>query len=266
MRPRLVVSACVLATAIGCSRQGNAGAAPLSPEPTRATIVEPAVTAAAAAPQGWPSATVSDAGTVPNAGTVSDAAAPAQPKRINAARGKTAGGGRCVTPSPTVAGDPQPDLQLRATGPRTMTLTEFPTIEGTIANVSRRAHSIVTPGDGSDAGWRDPVITFTAFIDEGDGCWQPLPRAAVGRCGLFDHEWRDEIVRVAAGKTKKLGPLWAHPFFEWRKGTVRLFVHYAWTGGEASKGSATTSVDLAGMAKEAPYELVSAPIEIVVTG
>jgi hypothetical protein len=113
-------------------------------------------------------------------------------------------------------------------------------------------------------GWRDPVITFTAFIDDGDGCWRPLPRAQISRCGVFDRVWQDEIVRVAAGKTQALGALWADPFFEWRKGTVRLFLHYAWTAGAANKGNVTTSVDLAGMAKEAPYEIVSDPIEIVV--
>lgn len=264
MRSRLVVSACVLASAaIGCARPDRAVSSPLQPAPTNAVVVEPAVTAAAAVPNGWPSA----------GGT--DHAAPAEPRRgPDQRRSKptrdrakpTPDEGRCVTPTPTVTGDPQPDLQLRISGPKTMALTDLPTIEATLKNSSRRAHSIVTPGDGSDAGWRDPVITFSAFIDEGDGCWRPLPRAVVGRCGLFDHVWQDEIVRLGPGKTQALGPLWAHPFFEWRKGTVRLFVHYAWTGGAASKGSATTSVDLAGMAKEAPYELVSPALEIVVTG
>ncbi|HWB77193.1 MAG TPA: hypothetical protein VG755_19640 [Nannocystaceae bacterium] len=191
-------------------------------------------------------------------------------ERVAAERERLERGGAttCVTPNATRTGDAQPDLRLELTGPSSMAKSDFPELKGTIRNVSKkRAHAIVMPGDGSDAGWRDPVIAFTAFIDEGDGCWKPLPRAAVGRCGLFDPDWSDEIVSVKAGTSRAIDPLWAWPHFEWKKGKVRLFVHYTWTGGEAEKGRSggTRSVDLGAMAKEKPFELVSNALELEIT-
>ncbi|MBX7078962.1 MAG: hypothetical protein K1X88_07220, partial [Nannocystaceae bacterium] len=176
---------------------------------------------------------------------------------------------RCVTPEPVRVGASQSDLRLRASGPARATASDLPAITASIENRSRkRSHAIVLPGDGSDASWRDPVVRFTAFIDEGDGCWQPLPPQAVGRCGMFDPDWSDEIATLRPGTTRSIDPLWAVPFFQWRAGTVRLFVHYEWTGGTAAKsaGVDSRSVDLGAMAKEAPYELISNPIEIVITG
>jgi hypothetical protein len=249
MRIRLALASALV---LGCaSAETQAPAAPTRFAASGPTVVAAQVEPAKNASAGWPSARDgSDAIETP----ADDAPAP-----ITAAR--------CVTPDAIRGGDAQPDLRLEVRGPKTLAKGEFPELKGSIHNGSRRrAHAIVLPGDGSDAGWRDPVIAFTAFIDEGDGCWKPLARAATGRCGLFDADWSDEIVTVAAGTTRSLDPMWSFPAFEWRKGNVRLFVHYTWTGGTASKGGGSSSVDLGAMAKERPYELVSNAIEIRVTG
>jgi hypothetical protein len=215
-----------------------------APTPTSTAVTQ------APAPAGWPSA--------------QNATATGRPTPI-------AGGG-CVDPIARASGDPQRDLELKLSGPRTLRAGEFPQLSAQLKNVSRsRAHHIVLPSDGSDAGWRDPVISFTAFIDEGDGCWKPLERVPLMRCGLFDVKWEDDVVKLAAGSKRVIDPLWGFPSFQWRTGKVRLFLHYAWTGGAASKGG-TQSVDpasspsgLGAMAREKPYELVSNAIELEVT-
>lgn len=241
-----IVTALVM---FGCASKD---AGPIAPDatPPAPVVARPQ----AEPPTGWPSAANEPRATF------------ADFERVAAERDRLETGG-CVDPNPTRTGDAQPDLRLELSGPAKMAATDFPELKGTIHNVSRkRAHAIVLPGDGSDAGWRDPVIAFTAFIDEGDGCWRPLARAQVGRCGLFDPDWSDEIVNVRAGTSRSLDPLWAWPHFTWKKGKVRLFAHYSWTGGTAAKGAAgTRSFDIGAMAKEKPYELVSNALELEVT-
>lgn len=246
-----------IATALVLFGCAAADAGPIAPNSEPAPPPTPRAPVVAEPSSGWPSAS-SDAPALTRADF----------ERVAAERDRLEhGGSSCVTPNATRTGDAQPDLRLEITGPRTMAATDFPELKGTIRNVSKRAHAIVLPGDGSDAGWRDPVISFTAFIDEGDGCWKPMPRAAVGRCGLFDPDWSDEIVRVKAGTSRALDPLWAWPHFEWKKGKVRLFVHYTWTGGTAEKGrsAGTRSIDPGAMAKEKPFELVSNALELEIT-
>lgn len=260
MRTRLAVFACAL---FGC-----AGTDLDTDEPAQAAdgvvVAAPVVPTSAAKPRsgGWPSAS-DGAGERERTRADFDRLA-LQRDRMESLVSR----GGCVSPNPIRTGDEQTDLRLEIRGPKRMAKSDFPELSGTIRNVSRkRAHAIVLPGDGSDAGWRDPVISFTAFIDEGDGCWKPLASASNGRCGLFDHDWSDEIVEVRAGGSKSIDPMWAHPFFEWKRGTVRLFVHYAWTGGTAAKGGGgPPAFDIGAMAKERPYELISNAIELEVTG
>lgn len=247
MAHRLAVPVVLL---LGCAASDRAPLAAPAPVPASTPSAVPVTAALGAPPTGWPSAVDGDA----------------RPVR---APSTTPVASRCVTPTPTRTGATQPDLVLEVTGPTHATATDLPAVSGKLRNVSRRrAHAIVLPGDGSEVGWRDPVISFTAFIDEGDGCWQVLPPAVVGRCGLFDPDWSDEIVALRPGTTRSIDPLWASPFFAWRPGKVRLFVHYAWTGGEATKsrGGGGISFDPRAMRREAPYELISNPIELEITG
>jgi hypothetical protein len=234
----------------GCAAKAAPLAAPSPAIPAPAPTVERPTEGVP--PSGWPSA---------------QNATPGRPAPV-VARPSGGRGSGCVDPVALASGDPQRDLELKLSGPRTLKAGEHPQLSAQLKNVSRsRAHHIVLPSDGSDAGWRDPVISFTAFIDEGDGCWKPLERAQVFRCGLFDVDWEDYVVKLAAGSKRVIDPLWGFPSFQWRKGTVKLFLHYAWTGGAASKG-ATQSVDpssLGAMAREKPYELVSNAIELEVT-
>lgn len=240
----------------GASPAGSPLAGPVPPSPAEATPAPiPVTETTTPPPTGWPSAAAQTATAPPSRARRTPERAPER---------QPAGG--CVRPDAAPTGGAQPDLDLRLAGPERMTSTDHPTLSATLRNVSRsRNHHIVLSGDGSDAGWRDPVISFSAFIDEGDGCWRVLERQAIGRCGLFDPDWTDEVVELRAGAKRSLDPLWGFPAFAWRPGKVRLFLHYSWTGGAASKGGAT-SVDLGRMAREKPYELVSNPIEFVVTG
>ncbi len=259
MRPRPTPRercALALALALGACAGKDVALATAQPgAPAPVPTVAPAQAQTQAPVSGWPAAQPDGEPRSPGR----ELARPVSPRPAS----------RCVTPTATRTGAAQSDLLLRASGPASASAADLPAVTASIENRSRkRSHAIVLPGDGSDAGWRDPVIHFTAFIDEGDGCWQPLPPKPVGRCGMFDPDWSDEIETVRPGTTRSIDPLWAWPFFQWRKGTVRLFVHYQWTGGTAAKsaGVGSRSVDLGAMAKEAPYELVSNPIDIVITG
>ena len=64
---------------------------------------------------------------------------------------------------------------------------ENPWFEMSLVNGSRRyAYPVVEPGDGSEVGWRQPHIYFTATLTAPDGATTAVPAARYGRCGLFD--------------------------------------------------------------------------------
>jgi len=154
--------------------------------------------------------------------------------------------------------DLQPAIDGRIEPGQTVPLT------ARIRNRSKdQHHAAVLPGDGSAVGWREPHVWWSGFVDSGDGCWRPIEWPRVSRCGIYDEEWRDEIVELAPGDDQVLP--WLHnPSVdpEIKQGRVRFYLHYAYSArAPKASGAMSKSSDLRAMEGVAPFELVSEPIE-----
>jgi hypothetical protein len=128
------------------------------------------------------------------------------------------------------------------------------------------SHAIVLPGDGSNAGWREPHVYFTAEVLAEDGAWVATPMRGGGRCGNYDPYWLDEIVRLAPGASQRLGWMGPLPTLP-EHGRVRVRAHYAYNATPPGREWSDTDRSpppggLGEMEGVAPFELVSAPIEL----
>lgn len=129
----------------------------------------------------------------------------------------------------------------------------------------QNTYPVVKSGDGSEVGWREPHVYFTASRKKSDGTWEDVPPAGYGRCGLYDPDWQKDVVRLGPGDNIKLE--WLPPpsvMLDLRKpGLVRLYVHYRYGRGASTRGQTPqTPVNLGGMEGLPAFEIVSAPIEI----
>ncbi len=140
-------------------------------------------------------------------------------------------------------------------------------VEALLINTSRTAtHRVVKPNDGSEVGWREPEVFYTAETDSGDGIWRPVAKGAGGRCGLFAQDWPRDIIDLKPGESIKLewlsSPQWALDLPQ--SGKVRLRLHYAWQ--RQGKRRAGIDPETTAMAGIAPYEIVSDAMEFLVQG
>ncbi|MBK7878252.1 MAG: hypothetical protein IPJ77_21565 [Planctomycetes bacterium] len=127
------------------------------------------------------------------------------------------------------------------------------------------SYRIVLPGDGSDAGLREPDVFLSTEILAEDGTWTLMPRHGAVRCGTYDSNWLDEVVRLAPGASRRLQ--WISKPDLPDHGTVRLRAHYVYTARPARSRSGAedpaASLGLGAMEGVEPFELVSAPLEFV---
>jgi hypothetical protein len=127
------------------------------------------------------------------------------------------------------------------------------------------SYPIVMPGDGSDADMREPHVYFTTEVLSPDGTWTLLPRQGMARCGNYDPNWLDEVVRLAPGASRRL-QWFSKPFLP-DHGAVRLRAHYVYKARPAGSSwgaeDPSASLGLGDMAGIEPFELVSAPLEFV---
>lgn len=133
---------------------------------------------------------------------------------------------------------------------------------------NERIYPVVKPGEGSEVGWREPHVFYTAWIDTGDGDWYKVPNARLARCGVFDAQWQNDVVELWPGKSIELKE-WLTPpemALELQEpGKVRLHVHYRYRGGVAGKDPKTgKTFDTGKMRGMPPFELVSKPVEFEV--
>jgi len=133
---------------------------------------------------------------------------------------------------------------------------------------NERIYPVVRPGDGSEVGWREPHVFYTARIDTGDGNWQEVPKAPVARCGNFDAQWQNDVVELWPGKSIELKDWLAPPEMALemqQAGRVRLCVHYRYRGGVTGKDPKTGKTFDTGKMRGMPaFELVSKPVEFEV--
>jgi hypothetical protein len=77
-------------------------------------------------------------------------------------------------------------------------------IKADITNLSDEVVTLVVPGDGSEVGWRTPIITWTVVDATTDRLEWPLRI----RCGNQNALGSDEVIRLAPGETRELDHLW----------------------------------------------------------
>lgn len=166
------------------------------------------------------------------------------------------------------------DLELKAAlkGPAKIAAKDALTLEFTLTivnNAKSVTHTVVKSGDGSECGWREPKISYTAQLQTAEGEWKDVPRQGLGRCGMFDPNWSKDIVDVSPQKQIEVGEWCRYPAAMVNlsaPGRYRIVAHYAYGAGKNAKGLGTA----AGQAvpekmKDVPtFELASKPVEIEV--
>src|SRR6185436_6249645 len=86
-------------------------------------------------------------------------------------------------------------LEARLQGPGTFEPGQPIPLDLSVRNRSAgRKHRVVKPGDGSEAGWREPHVFFTAEKERRPGEWKPLERFGLPRCGVFDRDWEKDVM------------------------------------------------------------------------
>lgn len=178
--------------------------------------------------------------------------------------------GGVLVPSPrvpAVAGEAPDGLRLEAS-------TETTTVEANtnvpiavrLVNGSRTAtHAVVRSADGSQWGWREPHVYWTATRIAPDGSESPLERLAKPWCGLYAYDWTRDVTRLGPGESMVVE--WMNEvycdFDLSEPGVVRFVAHYAWLGGlPGGWGVGTPYPDIGLMEGMPPYELASNPVEI----
>ena len=159
------------------------------------------------------------------------------------------------------------DLVLRGTlkTPALIHAGEDVSVSLVLCNTSRdESHAVVAPGDGSEVGWREPHVYFTATIDQWDGTSKPVPNGEFGRCGLCDSNWQKDARILKPGDELPLDNWLPSEMLEFQSpGHVRLFAHYRYGAGATTKGGKTERpAAVSGPMADIPaFELTSEPME-----
>jgi hypothetical protein len=135
-----------------------------------------------------------------------------------------------------------------------------------LANTSKVfTYPVVKPGDGSEVGWREPYVYFTAERLAADGQWVPAERERYSRCGVCDGDWPKDVVDLKPGERLSLdSPDGAIPPEFQFPGRVRVFGHYAYRASGGKRGEPRPE-DQRGRMKGVPlFEVQSEPVEFEV--
>jgi hypothetical protein len=140
-------------------------------------------------------------------------------------------------------------------------------VDLTLVNTSKtQTYRVVKPGDGSEVGWREPYVYFTASVLLADGKRSPVPPAGYGRCGLFAFDWGPDVMELKPGQSLPLKTWVPAPsqMLEFQQaGKVQLRAHYAYRGGKGIRSPALAAAHK--FMKGVPdFEIVSAPVEFEV--
>jgi hypothetical protein len=106
-----------------------------------------------------------------------------------------------AAPEPAVAPADRTWLEIELTA-RLLTITrgEQPELEAFLVNAGSRPATVILPGDGSEVGWRTPIVR-----------WDP-PATGHRRCGNVNAATMDEIVLLQPGARVALGWLGSPTF------------------------------------------------------
>lgn len=155
--------------------------------------------------------------------------------------------------------------KLRAASP--FATTEPIKVDMWIENRSKTdTYPLVNPGDGSDMGWREPYVFYTAESKSGDGKWQTIKQEWWPRCGNYDPDWQKDVVQLAPGQKMTISDSMIPTPREFHDGEqIRLQAHYAYRQGRGIRSSGEGSKeDTRQMGDTPAFELVSAPVEFAI--
>lgn len=113
-------------------------------------------------------------------------------------------------------------------------------VKATMRNSSDRTVAALKPGDGSESGWREPHVYYTAKKLRGKE-WLDVPPRVIRRCGVYNPAWQKDVVSLAPGETLNLGSWLPGPeaYFNLTPGRYRFQLHYVYgAGGNARAGGA----------------------------
>ena len=164
---------------------------------------------------------------------------------------------------PMTKAEIETDLRLEVTwtGPKVIMAGEQPRVSASLVNDSKTTtHPVVKVGDGSEMGWREPFVYWTATVDRGDGKPIPVPKNRYRRCGLFDHDWPKDAIALRPFETL---PVDAHPLLEFQQaGRVRLQAHYVYRDNNVRPNRTNLPPGQRGRMVGVPgFEVVSKPVE-----
>lgn len=148
------------------------------------------------------------------------------------------------------------ELRLELKLPKTTKAGERFDFEVNLVNGGEAAHRVVRPNDGSESGWREPLVRFEMEVG---GRWVPAPSPP--RCGLYAEDWHRDVLVLGAGESLKLDG-YLPPYFSFdlkEPGKVRLRAVYEYAGGRAKAGK---EPDPGPMGKTPPFRLVSDAVEM----
>lgn len=89
----------------------------------------------------------------------------------------------------------------------------------TLVNDGPRPVKLVVPGDGSEAGWRTPVLTWTTTRNG-----KPVKEREGGRCGMMNPIDASEVFTLAPGERKTISEWVGRPNVD--PGTYEVELHY----------------------------------------
>ena len=119
------------------------------------------------------------------------------------------------------------DLHIAAKD-ASLILGQQPHITATITNNGKAPVTLVQPGDGSESGWRTPLVGFSSVKIDKDKPTHPatVPLYRGGRCGNINALKRNEVFTLAPGKSQDLSEwIGSPPFTE--PGTYSVVFYYA---------------------------------------
>lgn len=159
-------------------------------------------------------------------------------------------------------------LQVKWLSPKAIQPGRSIQLDMALVNQSeKRVYPVIKPGDGSESGWREPNVFFTAKRKTQTGTWVEVPKAPFGRCGLFDSNWEKDVTKLTPGAKIELKDWLLTPgeMLEFQQpGPHRLWVHYKYSGGNAGKRTLKEPLPVAKMQGVPAFEIVSSPIEFEV--
>jgi hypothetical protein len=110
-----------------------------------------------------------------------------------------------------------------------------PQIDAELVNESSHTtFRVVKPGDGSDAGWREPYVYLTSQVQNATDSATDVLLRGIGRCGNYSPNWLPDVVDLAPGQSIPLQ--WFHcpetcPIAQ------RVSLHYEYRARPATRGT-----------------------------